>query len=114
MKIQLVFPNIFNDVKDAVAHIHVEDQSEADAPSIRLASECIELPITSKLQPSVTVELDLNLDPKLLKTAYEIALFVRVKGCTPDEQPIEFLNTTTVPLPTDLNGSVKVILSRIV
>lgn len=111
MKIELAFPDISNDIKGAVVDIRIEDQSEADAPSLRLASKRIDLLTISSSQSLVTVEVDL--DQNNLNNGRELVVIARVKGQTSDNQSIEFLNTTTAPLPTELNGSMRIVLSRI-
>ncbi|GAB4382692.1 MAG: hypothetical protein Kow00121_43340 [Elainellaceae cyanobacterium] len=113
MKIELAFSNVSTDIKDAIADIHVEDQSEADAPSMRLISKRVGPFTISKSQPSVTVDVDLNLDQNI-SDAHELSLIVRVKSQAADDQPIEFLNTTTTPLPNNSSELVEVRLSRIV
>ena len=106
MKIELAFENVPNDIESAVADIHIEDQSEADAPSLQLFSKRFAI---QQLQPTITVDMDLNVPD----ANRELTILVRVKAQTQSNQPIEFLNTTTTPLPKDLNGSVQVMLSRI-
>ncbi|PSB20494.1 hypothetical protein C7B76_06055 [filamentous cyanobacterium CCP2] len=113
MKIELVFPNLSNDIKDAIADIHIENQSEADAPSLRITSKRIGPFTVSKSQPSFITNLDLNLDQNIPSNVEDLSLLVRVKSRTADEQPIEFLNTTTTSLPKNPSASLRIVLSRI-
>lgn len=113
MKIELVFPNLPKDIKDAIADIHIENQSEADAPSVRITSKRIGPFTISKSQPSFTTELDLNLDQNIPNNIDDLSLLVRVHSGAADEQPIEFLNTTTTPLPKNPSASLRIVLSRI-
>jgi hypothetical protein len=110
MKIKFAFDSIPDEIQAAIATIHVEDQSEADAPIPRLFSTSLELPPLRRSQPTITVEVDLP----VAIVRPDLSLVVRVRAHTPDNQPIEFLNTTTTPLPAKLDETVQVTLSRIV
>jgi hypothetical protein len=110
MKIELAFETILDDLEGAIAEIHVEDQSEADAPSLRLDSKRFGPFDLPRLQPTVNLDVDLP----VANPNQELSLIVRVKAHTQNHQPVEFLNTTTTPLIQDANGTVQVALSRIV
>lgn len=110
MKIEFAFDSVPDEIKDAIATIQIEDQSEADAPIPRLFSTSLELPPLRRSQPTVTVEVDLP----VAIASQDLSLVVRVQARTPNNQPIEFLNTTTTPLPTKPDATVQVTLSRII
>jgi len=110
MKIKLAFGNIPDDIESAIADIRVEDQSEADAPSLRLSSKLVGPFVIRQSQPTVILDVDLTVPDG----NRELSMLVRVNARTQGNQAIEFLNTTTTPLPRDLSGSVQVTLSRII
>ncbi|MEQ9358050.1 hypothetical protein [Coleofasciculus chthonoplastes] len=108
MKIELEFENVPDNIENAIAEIRVEDQSEADAPAIRLSSKRVGPFLIQHSQPKVTLDVDLTIPDG----NHELSILVRVKGHTQSNQPIEFLNTTTTSLPTG-SELVQVTLSRI-
>lgn len=110
MKIELAFEDVPGEIKNAIAHVYIEDQSEADAPALQLSSRQLGPFSIQSVQPTVTLDADFIVPD----AAQELSLVVRVKGETLDRQPIEFLNTISTLLPTDSNGFVRVIMSRIV
>ena len=109
MKVELAFDDVPGDIEDARADIHVEDQSEADAPAPQLFSRHVGPFAIRRSQPIVTMDVDFTIPAG----DYEPSLIVRVKASTQDHQPIEFLNTTATPLPKEPSRSVRVVLSRI-
>ena len=109
MKIELAFENIPSDLEGAIVDIRVEDQSEADSPAPQLFSQRFGPFSIRQVHPNII----LDVDPTVPDRNQELSIVVRVKAHTKTEQPIEFLNTTTTPLPKELNRSVQVMLSRI-
>lgn len=110
MKIELAFETVPDDLEGVIAEIHVEDQSEADAPSVRLESKRFGPFDLPRLQSIVNLDVDLPLPSQ----NQEFSLIVRVKAHTQNHQPVEFLNTTSTPLSQDASRTVQVALSRIV
>jgi hypothetical protein len=109
MKVELAFDDVPDDIEGAIADIHVEDQSEADAPAPRLFSGRVGPFAIQRLQPTVTMDVELTVPAG----GRELALVVRVRAHTQGNQPIEFLNTTTTPLPKEPSPLVRVMLSRV-
>ena len=109
MRIELSFHDVHENIANAIADLRVEDQSEADAPAPQLFSVRIGPFSIPRSQPVVTMDIDLTIPAG----DYEAALIVHVKGHTHNNQFIEFLNTTTTPLPEEDNAPVRVVLSRI-
>jgi hypothetical protein len=109
MKIEMLFSDVINDIEDAVANIRVADSSEADAPAQQLFSTRTELFSIRRSQPTVTVDVALNLPVE----RHALSLFVRVETQNKSKESIKFLNTTTTPLSGDPNEFVKVTLERI-
>lgn len=110
MKIELMFEDLPENITDVTVRISVEDQLEADAPARRLYSTSVG-PLTGhRVQPEVTLEVDIP----PLKDVSEPVLMIRAEACTQSHQPLRFLNTTATPLPQGADESVRVVLSRIV
>lgn len=109
MKVVLVFEDVPDDLEEAMAEIRVEDQSEADAPAPQLFSERVGPFAIQRSKPTTITDVDLS----ALASGPDLALVVRVKAHSRDNQPVEFLNTTSTVLPEDLGESVQVTLSRV-
>lgn len=107
MNIVLTFDEIPEGVNKALVDIWIEDQSEADRPAPRVFSKQLNLVSIQPLGPTV-----LEIDPgPLPENKGQLSVVVRVKS--QNTQPVEYLNTTTTPLPNSSSESVTVALSRI-
>jgi hypothetical protein len=109
MRVELAFDDLPDDIEGAIADMHVEDQSEADAPAPRLFSGRAGPFTIRRSQPTIVAEVDLSVP----EATQGLALIVRVRGRTRGGQPVEFLTTTTTALPADPRKPVRAVLSRI-
>jgi len=101
MKISIVFKDVPLEVRNAIANVRVEDQSQMDAPATRITTESIG-PFTIKPGDStVLFELQVPVVDR------ELSLVVRVSGLSVEGKKM-YMNTSIIHLPRDSENRIKV------
>ena len=112
MELDLHFPDLDQDLVEAVARVQVADLATAGEPSAGADSADVGPFTVAPSTGSVTVTVTAALPG--LRRAYEAGLTVRVRArAGSGGQPVEYLNTTGTRVPEHPDGPVRVSLERI-